>query len=204
MIGSKPLQPAAYSEKTGLLYFAGNKKCMMLAAQDLKDEQGSSDVFGMSVVTNFYYYPHDRYEPDYGGFLKAWDPKTADYKWVLPETYAANSGVLTTKGGLTFYATLDGFFRAVDASSGGNLYTYKMPMKAMGNISTWMYQGHQYIGILVGAYPNADKAWVYKCGSELTDGYRSDEQAKYEVVSSKNLCHQPDGGAYLIFSLKRH
>ena len=49
----------------------------------------------------------------------AWDA-VAGRKWSIPETFPVYGGVLATAGNLVFYGTADGFFKAVNATTGGN------------------------------------------------------------------------------------
>lgn len=55
------------------------------------------------------------------------------------------SGALSTAGGVAFYGTLDGWFRAVDLSDGKILYQFHCPSGIVGNPMTFMHRGKQYV-----------------------------------------------------------
>jgi glucose dehydrogenase len=57
---------------------------------------------------------------------------------------------LTTKGGLAFYGTLTGWFRAVDINTGKILWQFKAPSGIVGNPMTYTHDGKQYVAILTG------------------------------------------------------
>ncbi len=42
------------------------------------------------------------------GFVRAYDAKTGEFKWTVPEKFAVWGGTLATKGNLVFCGTLDG------------------------------------------------------------------------------------------------
>ena len=52
------------------------------------------------------------------GALIAWDVVAGKPAWTVDESLPVESGVLATAGGVVFYGTLDGWFKAVDASNG--------------------------------------------------------------------------------------
>ena len=68
------------------------------------------------------------------------------------------SGVLATAGGVVFYGTLDGWFKAVDAGSGKPLWQFRAASGIIGQpISFQRTDGHQYIAVLAGAGGAAGK-----------------------------------------------
>ena len=60
------------------------------------------------------------------------------------------SGALTTKGGVAFYGTLEGYLVAVDMKDGKELYRFKTPSGIIGNINTFVANGKQHIAVLSG------------------------------------------------------
>ena len=60
------------------------------------------------------------------------------------------SGALATAGDIVFYGTLEGYLKAVDASTGKELYKFKTPSGIIGNVNTYEHGGKQYVAILSG------------------------------------------------------
>ena len=48
----------------------------------------------------------------------AWDATTGKKVWGIKEPFPVWGGALATAGGVVFYGTLDGWFKAVDARTG--------------------------------------------------------------------------------------
>jgi glucose dehydrogenase len=85
-----------------------------------------------------------------GGRLIAFDAATGTTKWAIEDRFQDWSGVLTTKGGIAFYGTLTGWFRAVDLKTGDILWQFKCPSGIIGNPMTYMHDGKQYVAVLSG------------------------------------------------------
>jgi glucose dehydrogenase len=84
-----------------------------------------------------------------GNFI-AWDAGKGKIVWSKPEQFSVWSGALTTAGGVAFYGTLEGYFKAVDQKTGKELYKFKTPSGIIGSVMTWMHGGKQYVGVLSG------------------------------------------------------
>ena len=84
-----------------------------------------------------------------GAFI-AWDASKGEIKWSNPERFSVWSGALATAGDIVFYGTLEGYLKAVDADTGKELYKFKTPSGIIGNVTTYMHNGHQYVAILSG------------------------------------------------------
>jgi glucose dehydrogenase len=88
--------------------------------------------------------------PDVRGRFIAFDASTGEIKWAINDMFQDWSGVLTTAGGVGFYGTLDGWFRAVDLKNGKILYQFKCPSGIIGNPIAYMHKGKQYVAVLTG------------------------------------------------------
>ncbi len=84
-----------------------------------------------------------------GAFL-AWDAAKGRILWSKPEPFSVWSGALATAGGVVFYGTLEGYLKAVDARDGRELYRFKTPSGIVGNVTTYMFGGRQYVAVLSG------------------------------------------------------
>ena len=51
---------------------------------------------------------------------------------------------------VVFYGTLEGYAKAIDASSGKLLWQFKTPSGIIGNFNTWTHKDKQYVGVLSG------------------------------------------------------
>lgn len=141
--GSKDEQPAAYDPASGLFIVSTNHVCMDYQAFDVKYKAGFPYV---GALVNMYPANHG----DVGGRFIAFDPVAGTTKWAINDRFQDWSGVLTTKGGLAFYGTLTGWFRAVDLKTGKILWQFKCPSGIIGNPISYTYNGKQYVAILSG------------------------------------------------------
>jgi len=65
--------------------------------------------------------------------------------------FPAWSGTVVTAGGVVFYGTMDGWFKALDARSGKELWKFKLGSGTIGQpVSYKGPDGKQYIAILCG------------------------------------------------------
>jgi lanthanide-dependent methanol dehydrogenase len=87
-----------------------------------------------------------------GGALIDWDLAAGRRAWSVPEAFPLRGGVLTTAGGLVFYGTLDGTFKAIDARTGRLLWQFHATSGIVGQPATYRGpDGHQYVAILAGS-----------------------------------------------------
>ncbi|WP_291976168.1 MULTISPECIES: methanol/ethanol family PQQ-dependent dehydrogenase [unclassified Chelatococcus] len=141
--GAKDWQPSAFSPRTGLLYIPHNNLCM--------DEQGvevnyiaGTPYVGMNV----------RMIPGPGGHrgeFTAWDIANERPAWKIKENFPVWSGALVTAGDVVFYGTMEGWFKAVSATTGDLLWQFKTSSGIIAQpISYRGPDGHQYIAVLSG------------------------------------------------------
>jgi glucose dehydrogenase len=85
------------------------------------------------------------------GAFVAWDPTTGTKKWEIKENLAAYGGALATAGGIVFYGTMEGWLKAVDATTGTELWKFKTPSGIIANPMTYLGpDGKQYVAVLSG------------------------------------------------------
>ncbi len=143
-LGSKDQQPAAYSPKTELFYVPTNHVCM-----DYEPFRVSYTAGQPYVGATLSMYPAPNSHGGMGNFI-AWDGKEGKIRWSLPEQFSVWSGALATAGDVVFYGTLEGYLKAVDATTGAELYKFKTPSGIIGNVMTYSHGGKQYVAILSG------------------------------------------------------
>lgn len=141
--GAKDWNPSAFSNQTGLLYIPHNNLCM-----DWESVQ-TSYIAGTPYVG-----AEVRMTPGPGGHLgvfSAWDVVAGKEVWSIKERFPVWSGAMATAGGLVFYGTMDGWFKAVDARTGAVLWQYQTGSGIIGQPTTYRGpDGHQYVAILSG------------------------------------------------------
>jgi glucose dehydrogenase len=87
----------------------------------------------------------------YRGAVTAWDPIARRAVWEVHEDLPIWSPALATAGGLVFYGTLDGWFKALDARNGKLLWQFKAGSGIIGQpISYRGPDGRQYIAVVAG------------------------------------------------------
>jgi lanthanide-dependent methanol dehydrogenase len=148
-LGSKDQQPAAFSPRTGLFYVPTNHVCMDYEPFRVEYVAGQPYV-GATLSM----YPAQRVSDQakhegLGNFI-AWDARTGEEKWTIPERFSVWSGALATAGDVVFYGTLEGHLKAVDAETGEQLYEFKTPSGIIGNVNTYVHNDKQYIAVLSG------------------------------------------------------
>jgi lanthanide-dependent methanol dehydrogenase len=142
-LGTKDEQPAAYSPDTGLFYVPTNHVCMDYEPYKVSYTAGQPYV---GAALSMYPPPG---ETNMGNFI-AWDAKTGKIVWSNKEQFSVWSGALATAGGVVFYGTLEGYLKAVDATTGKELYKFKTPSGVIGNVMTYQHGGKQYVAVLSG------------------------------------------------------
>jgi PQQ-dependent dehydrogenase (methanol/ethanol family) len=140
--GVKDWQPSAYSPRTGLVYIPHQNLCM--------DEEGleANYIAGTPYVgTNVKMYAGPGGNR---GLFDAWDPVGQHVVWSIKEDLPVWSGALVTAGDIAFYGTMDGWFKAVDARTGKELWKFKTGSGIISQPMTYRYNGKQYIAVLSG------------------------------------------------------
>lgn len=142
--GAKEFVPSSFSPRTGLLYIPAHNTCMNYEGIEANYIAGTP-YLGASV----------KMFPGPGGYqgeLLAWDPVRARKVWgVKDPLLPIYSGVLSTAGDLVFYGTMDGWFKALDARTGSELWKFKTPSGIVGNPITYLGpDGKQYVAVYAG------------------------------------------------------
>lgn len=143
-LGTKDQQPAAFSPKTKLFYVPTNHVCM-----DYEPFRVAYTAGQPYVGATLSMYPAPNSHGGMGNFI-AWDAGKGEIVWSLPEQFSVWSGALATAGDIVFYGTLEGFLKAVDATTGEELYKFKTPSGIIANVMTYETDGQQFVGVLSG------------------------------------------------------
>src|SRR5207247_8751123 len=71
--------------------------------------------------------------------------------WRIKETFPVWSGAVATAGGVVFYGTMEGWFKAVHARTGEELWRFKAGSGIVGQPITYRGpDGKQYVAVLAG------------------------------------------------------
>jgi PQQ-dependent dehydrogenase (methanol/ethanol family) len=142
--GGKEFVPSSLSPRTGLLYIPAHNTCMDYEAIQSNYIAGTP-YLGASV--KMFAGPGG-----YQGELVAWDPVHAKAVWSIREKeFPLYSGVLSTAGDVVFYGTMDGWFKAVDARNGTELWKFHTGSGIVGNPITYLGpDGKQYVAVYSG------------------------------------------------------
>ncbi len=186
--GAKNHQPASYDPKSKLFYLGTNHICMDYQAFSVK-YRGGFPYVGATL---------SMYPADHGnvrGRLIAFDQVTGQTKWTVNEPFQVYSGPLTTDGGVLFYGTLDGWFKAADQATGKILYQFHAPSGIIGNPITYTHGGKQYVAVLSGV-----GGWA---AIGLAEGLTKGSDGLGAVGLTSSLADYTNlGGTLLVFSLE--
>jgi len=190
-MGGKDQQPVAVDPSDPLnFYVPTNNWCM-----ELEPQQRSHTTQGtVYVFANVYMYPE---KPGVTGKFKKFNIDTGKTEWEIPDSYPNWGGALVTGGGLAFYGSLGGDFRAVDRSNGQVLWSKKLGSGIIGNPITYSVKGKQYVSVWSGI-----GGWIglpVTAGLDLNDKFGA--IGATAMTKAANLSHIPQGGTLYTFRL---
>ncbi|MFO1204001.1 MAG: PQQ-dependent methanol/ethanol family dehydrogenase [Tabrizicola sp.] len=141
-LGGKNWMPMAYSQKTGLFYVPSNEWGMDIWNEPITYKKGAAYLgAGFTIKPNY---------EDHIGSLKAIDPATGEWKWEYKNEAPLWGGVMTTAGGLVFFGTPEGEFKALDDETGKELFSFQTGSGIVGQPVTWEMDGEQYVAVVSG------------------------------------------------------
>ena len=131
------------------------------------------------------------------GKIKKFDVVTGKADWEIPDPYPNWSGTMVTDGGLMFYGSKSGHFRAVDRNSGKVLWQKKLGSGIIGNPITYKIKGKQYVSIFAGL-----GGWI---GIPVTAGLDMNDKfgaiGATAMAKATGLDKIPQGGELYTFAL---
>ena len=132
----------AYSPRTGLLYvnaFDGEAEFFI---RDENYDEGSRFTGGGTQTP----LPIE----NYASAIRALDPATGDLRWEFPIKPRTRAGVLATAGDLVFSGSVDGYFFALDAVTGAELWHIGLGGPVHASPMTYAVDAQQYVTMTVG------------------------------------------------------
>ena len=142
LICGKNWQPMSFSPDTGFVYIPTNNVCMDWSVSEVNYRRG---VFYLGAE-----FPTHGGPGGYLGEIMAWDPVAQKKVWGIKEDLPFNGGTLSTAGGLVFYGNLHGFFKALDAKTGAELWKTQLGSGIGAAPISYSVGGKQYIAVVVG------------------------------------------------------
>ena len=179
--GGKNWPPVAFSPKTRLIYIPANENlCSSIVATPVTYRPGERFT---GAVTEFSIAPG----ADHIGEVQAWNVDTGKRAWTHQYKTSQNWGpMLATAGGVVFSGgTNDQKFHAFDASSGKLLWEFPTSSGIIGQPSSFMVNGKQYVAVQSG--------WGIDSRGM---------QTRLNEVSPGNYPDVPEGGAIWVFAVK--
>lgn len=138
--GAKDWNPSAFSPVTGLIYIPHLNLCQDMGVKNANYIAGTPFV-GADV--KIYAGPGGN-----RGVFTAWDPVAQRKVFEIKEDLPLWSPALATAGGLVFYGTMDGWFKAINARTGKLLWQFKTGSGIIGQpISYRGPDGRQYVAV---------------------------------------------------------
>jgi alcohol dehydrogenase (cytochrome c) len=94
----------------------------------------------------------ERYVPQetYASMIRALDPRTGDTRWEFPLQPKTQSGLLSTASDLVFGGSVDGYFYALDAVNGSELWRINVGGEVKAAPISYMVGNVQYVTIAAG------------------------------------------------------
>ena len=141
--GTKDWQPSSYSPRTGLLYIPHQNLCQDVEAAEANYIEGTPYV---AAIVKMYAGPGGN-----RGVLTAWDPVGRKAVWEVKEKFPVWSGTVVTAGDVVFYGTMEGWFKALDAKTGKELWRFKTGSGIIGQPVVYRGpDGKEYVAVLSG------------------------------------------------------
>jgi PQQ-dependent dehydrogenase (methanol/ethanol family) len=190
-MGGKDQQPVAVdpSDPTNF-YVPTNNWCM----EDEPQQRSHTQQGTVYVFANVYMYPE---KAGVTGKFKKFNVVTGKTEWEIPDPFPNWGGALVTAGGLAFYGSLGGDFRAVDRATGKVLWSRKLGSGIIGNPISYSVKGKQYVSVWCGI-----GGWIglpVTAGLDLNDKFGA--IGATAMTKAANLASIPQGGMLYTFRI---
>jgi len=178
--GGKNWVPIAFSPKTRMIYVPANENlCGTITGREVEYVAGAAFLGATPTM---------QVQPgaDHFGEVQAWDVDTGKRVWTHTYAESPNWGpMLATGGGLVFSGgTNDRKFHAFDAENGKLLWEFATSSGVIGQPSTFMVDGRQYVAVQSG--------WGIDSRSM---------QARLNAIFPGKYPEVPEGGTIWVFAI---
>jgi alcohol dehydrogenase (cytochrome c) len=174
LIGGKNWMPISYSAQTGLVYIPTMNLCM-----DMEGIQSEYKRGAFYLGVNF-----DLGKVGPGGHMggvKAWDPVAQKQVWFNKEDLPFTGGMMSTAGNLLFHGDIKGWFKALDAKTGKELWKFNTGSGISAAPMTYTLDGKQYVAVVSGRTQSIP--------------------AFFGALGEKMVAASPEGGTLYVFAL---
>ena len=131
-----------YSQQTGLFYVTSFDGEQIFFKRDEDYEEGERFTGGGGR----YDQPMDAFHSS----IRAINPTTAEIEWEFPILPRSSAGITSTAGGLLFTGSADGYFFALDAATGEELWHISLGRRVHAAPMTYSVEGKQFVTIASG------------------------------------------------------
>ncbi|MDA0280283.1 MAG: alcohol dehydrogenase (cytochrome c) [Pseudohongiellaceae bacterium] len=142
IVGATNWYSPAYSQQTGLFYVTSFDGEQEFFKRDEDYEEGERFTGGGGR----YNQPMDAFHSS----IRAINPATAEIEWEFPIMPRSSAGITTTAGGIVFTGSADGYFFALDAASGEELWHISLGARVHAAPMTYAIDGQQFVTIASG------------------------------------------------------
>ena len=132
----------AYNPDTGLFYVTSFDGEQIFFKRDEDYEEGERYTGGGGR----YDQPMDAFQ----SYIRAINPLNSEIEWEFPIMPRSSAGITTTTGGLVFSGTADGYFFALNAETGEELWNISLGRRVHAAPITYEVDGQQHITIASG------------------------------------------------------
>jgi len=142
-IGAKNWMPMALNPNTGVVFVPTFNLCMDMEFVPQEYKRGA-----FYLAADF-----EIGKPGPGGFMGeaiAWDPVKQVALWRNKEALPYVGGMLATAGGLLFHGNTEGWFKALDQTTGKLLWKFNTGSGVHAGAMTYMIDGKQYVAVVSG------------------------------------------------------
>jgi len=142
IVGATNWYSPAYSQQTGLFYVTSFDGEQEFFKRDEDYEEGERYTGGGGRYTQ----PMDAFHSS----IRAINPATAEIEWEFPIMPRSSAGITTTAGGIVFTGSADGYFFALDAANGEELWHISLGARVHAAPMTFAIDGQQFVTIASG------------------------------------------------------
>jgi alcohol dehydrogenase (cytochrome c) len=142
IVGATNWYSPGYSQQTGLFYVTSFDGEQEFFKRDEDYEEGERFTGGGGR----YNQPMDAFHSS----IRAINPATAEIEWEFPIMPRSSAGITTTAGGIVFTGSADGYFFALDAASGEELWHISLGARVHAAPMTFAVDGQQFVTIASG------------------------------------------------------